>query len=312
MQLDPVQVEALKFAKGKRGVGYFMEMGLGKTLTTLEEFKRESIARTVTRLVVVAPNSFKPGWLEEIDKHGFAFQPYVYVSGATKRNDAWFETKKYGAPPVLVINYEAARSKEVMLRLMAWMRVRPTMLALDESIQIKTHNSEQTKAALNLAAEAVIVRCLSGLPQTQGPHDLYPQLRSLGLFNGVKFWAFRNQFCAMGGWENKQVVGVRNPEALARIMAPVIFQARKAEWLPTLPRKDFTIRNYEMSGEQAAQYKQMRDEFLLELENDEVVAVDVAVSKYEKLSQIQCGFFINEEEIPEYWLNRRRIRAWRF
>ena len=298
MQLDPVQVEALKFARGKRGVGYFMEMGLGKTLTALEEFKRESDERNVTRLVVVAPNSFKPGWLEEIDKHGFAFQPYVYVSGATKRNDAWFSTTKYGAPPVLVINYEAARSKEVMLRLMAWMRVKPTMLVLDESIQIKTYNSEQTKAALNLAAESKIVRCLSGLPQTQGPHDLYPQLRSLGLFRETKFWAFRNSFCQMGGWENKQVVGVRNADALARIMAPVIFQARKAEWLPSLPRKDFTIRSYEMSGEQAAQYKQMRDQFLLELENDEVVAVDVAVSKYEKLSQIQCGFILNEEGNP--------------
>ena len=295
MQLDPVQVEALKFSRGKKGVGFFLEMGLGKTLLALEEFRRESDERNVTRLVVVAPNSFKPGWLEEIDKHGFAFQAYVYVSGATKRNNAWFGTTKYGAPPVLVINYEAVRSKEVMLRLMAWMRVKPTMLALDESIQIKTHNSEQTKAALNLAAEAKIVRCLSGLPQTQGPHDLYPQLRSLGLFQGVRFWAFRNQFCAMGGWENKQVIGVRNADTLARIMAPVIFQARKAEWLPALPRKDFTIRSYEMSGEQAAQYKQMRDEFLLELQNDEIVAVDVAVSKYEKLSQIQCGFILNED-----------------
>ena len=186
----------------------------------------------------------------------------------------------------------------VLLRVMAWMRVRPTMLAIDESIQIKTHDSEQTKAALKLAAEAKIVRCLSGLPQTQGPHDLYPQLRSIGLFQGVKFWAFRNTFCQMGGWENKQVVGVRNADTLARIMAPVIFQARKSDWLPALPRKDFTIRSYEMSGEQAAQYKQMRDEFLLELEDDEVVTVNVAVSKYEKLSQIQCGFILNEDGNP--------------
>ena len=43
MILDPVQIAALKFAKGKRGVGYFMEMGLGKSLLTLEEFRRESI-----------------------------------------------------------------------------------------------------------------------------------------------------------------------------------------------------------------------------------------------------------------------------
>ncbi len=296
MQLDPVQAAALEFSYGKPGVGYFMEMGTGKTLTALTEFKQAVHERVATRLVVIAPNSFKPGWVDEILKHGLAFEPYIFISGS-KRNDAWFSTVKYGAPPVLVINYEAVRMPAVLLRVMAWMRVKPTMLAIDESIQIKTHDSEQTKAALKLAAEAKIVRCLSGLPQTQGPHDLYPQLRAIGLFQGVKFWAFRNTFCQMGGWENKQIVGVKNAEALARIMAPVIFQARKADWLPALPRKDFTIRTYEMSGEQAAQYKQMRDEFLLELEN-EIVAVDIAVSKYEKLSQIQCGFILNEDRNP--------------
>ncbi len=299
MQLDPVQVEALEFGRGKRGVGYFLEMGLGKTLLALEEFRRATKALNpgdlnATRLVVVAPNTFKRGWLDEIDKHGFAFQPYVFVSGA-KTNDAWFSTVKYSAPPVLIINYEAVRQPNILLKVMAWMRIRPTMLVLDESIQIKTHDSLQTKAALALALEARIVRCLTGLPQTQGPHDLYPQLRALGLFTGVKFWAFRNTFCVMGGWEMKQIVGVKNADQLARAMAPAVFQAKKADWLPDLPRKDFSIRSYEMSGEQLAQFNQMRDEFLLELES-EIVAVDIAVSKYEKLSQIQCGFIINEDQ----------------
>ena len=31
--LDPVQVAALDFAMGKQGVGFFLEQGLGKTLT---------------------------------------------------------------------------------------------------------------------------------------------------------------------------------------------------------------------------------------------------------------------------------------
>ena len=40
----------------------------------------------------------------------------------------------------------------------------------------------------------------------------------------------------------------------------------------------------------------MHDEFVLELETG-IVAVDVAVSKYEKLSQIQCGFIIDEGQM---------------
>ena len=301
MQLDPVQIAALNFAHGKPGVGYFIEMGLGKTLLALEEFKRAVDNKLATRMVVVSPNTFKKGWLDEIEKHGFAFQAHVFISGA-KKNDAWFATVKYGAPPVLVVNYEAIRSPTILLKLMAWMRVKPTMLVLDESIQIKTHDSLQTKAALALALEARLVRLLSGRPQTQGPHDLYPQLRAIGLLRDQdgkiqKFWAFRNWFCQMGGWENKVVVGVKNADQLARIMAPVVFQARKIDWLPDLPRKDYAIRYYEMSGEQAAQYKQMHDEFILELESNEIIAVNIAVSKYEKLSQIQVGFILNEEGI---------------
>ena len=304
MQLDPVQVAALKFAEGKPGVGFFISMGLGKTLLALEEFRCAVEKRIATRLVVIAPNSFKIGWVDEIEKHGFAFQPYVFVSGA-KANDSWFSTKTYGAPPVLIVNYEAIRSPKVLLRIMAWMRVKPTMLVLDESIQIKTHDSLQTKAALKLAEEATQVRLLTGLPQTQGVQDLYPQLRAIGLFQGIRFWAFRNTFAVMGGWENKVVVGVKNADVLAKLMAPVVFQARKEDWLPDLPRKDYAIRYYEMSGEQAAQYKQMRDEFLLELESNEVVAVNVAVSKYEKLSQIQCGFILTEDGIPRELVDPR-------
>jgi SNF2 family DNA or RNA helicase len=290
--LDPVQIEALKQSKNKRGFGFFMDMGLGKSLTALTEFERSE----TTRLVIITPNSFKRGWIDEIEKHGFNFDAHVFVSGS-KTNDAWL-AKRYDRPPVLILNYEAIRSPTVLLKVMAWMRIKPTMLVLDESIQIKTHDSQQTKAALTLAAEAKLVRLLTGRPQTQGPHDLYPQLRAIGLFSGQKFWAFRNTFCAMGGWENKQVVGVKNAALLANIMAPAVFQALKADWLPALPRKDFAIRYYEMSGEQAAQYKQMRDEFLLELASEEVVTVNVAVSKYEKLSQIQCGFILNEEGAP--------------
>jgi hypothetical protein len=176
------------------------------------------------------------------------------------------------------------------------MRIKPTMLILDESIQIKTHDSQQTKAALALSQEAVLVRLLTGLPQTQGAHDLYPQLKAIGLFTNQKFWAFRNTFCVMGGWENKVVMGVKNAEILAAAMAPVVFQAKKSDWLPDLPRKDYSIRTYEMSGEQAAQYKQMHDEFVLELETGNV-AVDVAVTKYEKLAQIMVGMIIDENGI---------------
>src|SRR4029077_20653364 len=123
VKLDPVQIAALRFGEGKRGVGYFLEMGLGKTLLALEEFRGLVEKRVATRMIVVAPNSFKRGWADEIEKHGLNFDAHVFVSGA-KTNDKWLSIAKYSKAPILIINYEAIRSSEVLLKLLAWARVK--------------------------------------------------------------------------------------------------------------------------------------------------------------------------------------------
>ena len=203
----------------------------------------------------------------------------------------------------MIVNYEAARIKTVLAGLIKWADRGRTYLAIDELIEIKGHDSAQTLALHNLAAwssytselmHVRYVRLLTGRPQSQGPHDLWGQLHAIGLFPGRSLYNFRGTYCVMGGWKNKQVVQAKNQEQLAAIMAPVVFQAKKADWLPSLPRKDQTIRDYEMSGEQKRQYKSMEEEFLLEIKND-TITVDVAIAKYAKLAQIQTGFIYDEE-----------------
>lgn len=291
--LDPVQIAALDFARDKPGVGWFLEQGLGKTLCALAEYSWYNSLGEADRMIVVCPNTFKQGWVDEIEKHGFSFNVHVFQS--TKRLAAQtFVNMHHNRPPVLVVNYEAARLPNVLKALCMWAERGKTYLAIDESIQIKGHKSTQTKAVHKLAALCRWKRLLTGRPQTQGPHDLWGQLRAIDLFTDRNFYAFRGAFCEMGGWQNKIVIRARNSVALARIMEPVVFQAKKKDWLPTLPRKDMTIRDYEMSGEQRSQYRQMEEQFLLELENGEYVTVDVAIAKYAKLAQIQTGFIYDE------------------
>lgn len=308
--LDPVQVAAIAFAKGKAGVGWFMEQGLGKSLTALSEFEDLFIYNLVDRAIIICPNTFKRGWQDEIEKHGFNFD--VHVFRASRRQDATefcssSHTNAHGdyCPPVMIVNYEAARLKTVIGGLIKWAMRGRTYLVIDESIQIKGHKSAQTKAVHQLAAwspytgEPMIcryIRVLTGRPQTQGPHDLWGQLRAIGLFQPKNFYAFRGEYCIMGGWNNKEVVAAKNAPRLAEHMASAVFQAKKKDWLPGLPRKDATIRDYQMSGEQKRQYTQMEQEFLLEIE-DGTITVDVAIAKYEKLAQIMCGFIYDDDAV---------------
>jgi SNF2 family DNA or RNA helicase len=296
-KLDPVQIAALDFARDKRGAGLFLEQGLGKSLIVLAEFSWYHNLDEVDRMIIVTPNTFKQGFVDEIEKHGFRFNVHVFRSSKKSEAHFFFSLGRFShcAPPVLIINYEALRLPAILAQVTTWAGKGKTYLAIDESIQIKGHRAAQTRAVHRLAPLCAFVRLLTGRPQTQGPHDLWGQLRAIGLFPYTNFYAFRGTYCIMGGWQDKEVKAAKNVTQLASFMAPVVFQAKKKDWLPELPRKDYTIRDYQMSAEQQRQYKQMEDQFLLELERGDYVTVDVAIAKYAKLAQIQTGFIYDEQ-----------------
>jgi SNF2 family DNA or RNA helicase len=293
-QLDPVQLAALAFADGKPGVGWFLEQGLGKTLLALTEYDFLTHQGKVDRMIVVCPNSFKQGWFDEMEKHKFVFNVLIFQSSKKEVAQRFVNVLGHPSPPIFIVNYEALRMPNVLKAMVMWASRGPTYLAIDESIQIKGHKAAQTRAVHKLAWHAAYKRILTGRPQTQGPHDLWGQLRAIDLFPETNFYAFRGRFCVMGGWQAKEVVAAKNPEALAAAMAPHVFQAKKKDWLPELPRKDATIRDYKMSTAQLAQYNQMEQQFLLEIESG-YVTVDVAIAKYAKLAQIQTGFIYDEQ-----------------
>ena len=309
--LDPVQVAALAFAKDKPGVGLFMEQGLGKSLTVLAEFDQLCHENKVDRMIIICPNTFKQGFADEVTKHGFDFDIHVFRSAKRESATEFCKRTHEGHPPVMIFNYEAARIKTVLAGMIKWAQRGKTYLVVDESIQIKSNKSAQTKAVHQLAAwspytdepfNVRFVRILTGRPQTQGPQDLWGQLRAIGAFRHKNYYAFRGDYCVMGGWKAKQVVAAKNQDQLAANMAPVVFQAKKKDWLPSLPDKRMTIRDYEMSGEQKRQYASMEEEFLLEIEND-VVTVDVAIAKWAKLAQIQTGFIYDEQGVARELVN---------
>ena len=303
--LAPVQLEAITRANGRRGFAYYMEMGLGKTLTALTEFKVLRMCGTVEKLVVICPNSFKGGWASEIEKHGTGLRYWVYESG---KACPWFGDNF----DVFIINYEAVRTQNGSNALVAFTRTvgreYSCYLVLDESIKLKNRNSKQTQAIIGklykgkqrggILSLFAFVRLLSGKPMTQGPHDLWAQLTAIDQMS-MSFYGFQARFCRLGGWQDRQVIGVLNEDELQERLAKVSFQAKKRDWLMGLPPKAYSIRRYELAGALLRHYEEMREDFLTYLRG-EVVSVQIAVTKYEKLAQIMCGFIIKEDgEVEE-------------
>jgi hypothetical protein len=301
-ELLPVQKAALETARRKPGFLYAMDMGLGKTLVALTEFLDLVKEKAATRLVVVCPNSFKSGWGSEIAKHRLPLAVHIYESTRHKAADDFIATSNWHAPPVLVLNYEAIRLKKVGQLIADFTQNRKVMLVVDESINLKNPAAQQTKALHKMRWRFPIRRCLSGKPTTQGAADLWGQLYLLDANANMNFYAFRNRFCIMGGFENRQVLGVKDPDVLRQIMAPVIFEAKKKDWLPSLPDKSYTTRTYELNDTLRDHYQEMEVEFLtwLDQQNTEVIA-EIALTKYGKLQQISCGFIHDNDGQPQ-WL----------
>lgn len=296
--LQPVQTEALKRAHGHRGFGYFLDMGLGKTLLALYEFVTHP---RCTRMVVFSPNTFKPGWKTEIEKHGFDVDVHVFESA--KRNDAkrWI---KHSAGrkrrPVLIVNYEALLSASTRELINEFIKNKAVYLAIDESIAIKSNTSKRTKAILAMAPLFEVIRCLTGRPSTQGPHDLWAQLRVIGAYDR-NYYGFRNRFCRLGGWQGKEILGSQNEAELQAIMEPFVFYARKVDWLHAVPEKRYTTRHYALGPVLGPRYAEMEQQFLVWVRAQQRVAVSVVIAQYQKLLQIQCGF-VHDETGEVQWL----------
>ena len=130
MQLDPVQIRALDFSRDKPGIGWFIEMGLGKSFIALTEFDRLYKERKADRMIIICPNSFKMGWKDEITKHEFNFDVHIFRSAKKKEASAFVSTN-HERPPVFIINFEAIRLPKVLAGTIKWARRGRTYLAIE-------------------------------------------------------------------------------------------------------------------------------------------------------------------------------------
>lgn len=310
----PVQVEALKRSNRARGFAYYMEQGLGKTSLSYLDFLDLLSERLATRMLVVAPNSFKGGWVKEAEKQGIAdkFDFFVWESGSETLLRA-FIRKKFDRPPCVIVNWETVRpvrkkeGKKTVYQntavceiLIEYVQTMPTMVIWDESIKAKDPSSLSTIGAIQLAMETLksggYSRDLSGKPISQGPQDLHGQMQLIGQQWNRNYYAWKTLFCVMGGYQMKKVMRAQNEDIMRSWIEPHLFRATKDEWAKEIPLKDVpTIREYKLTPEMHRMYKQMETEFVIWLNEQEYVSVDHAITKYLKLAQIQAGWIYDNE-----------------
>lgn len=309
------QSNYLDWAREREYDGLFADAGTGKTRMYLRRAQIQHAAGEIDAMIVLAINSLKtnfvawPHMLEELDEEADAVTTHlgdddvvkgVWISGATGRNKkAWqqFERDidKTDKLIVLVINFEALLSEQFYSFLQAFMKKYRTYFVVDEGTRIGEPGSQRTKRAIKLAPLAVRRTDGTATPVLKRPTKIYSQAKFLSpdALGFKSFYAFRNRYCIMGGYEGRQIMDYKNLDELADKIANFSFNV-KIEDVREMPPRDWKKHYVSMTPEQGRAYRTMREQFFAQIGDEEITA-RIVLAQITRLQQILGGFLSNDE-----------------
>ena len=162
--------DALKRLANGGIAALLMEMGTGKTLTSIAIVGQLWKERRIRKALIIALLSILGVWEEEFQEFAaFGYEMTVLTGSLTHKA----ETIRSASSPslqVLVVNYESAWRLETEL-----LRWHPDCIIADECHKIKTHNTRASKTMHKLGAAAKYRLALTGTVITNKPIDVFSQ-----------------------------------------------------------------------------------------------------------------------------------------
>ncbi len=297
--VDPDPVSRFLHAGPARGWGHFLQMRVGKTPTLLNEYELFRRDHGIKWLLMICPSKFRQDWPLEAEHFGSTVPALAFESD--KKPEAWRFLKKNPDGGIFVIHYEALKYP-ASYELLDHIARNDTMICADESIELKNPNSDRTPVALELAKRCGVRRVLSGKPITQGPHDIWAQLRFIAELDGFNYYVFKTVMCKTGGFKGKKILGVKDGmvDELNEIIGRRAWVARRSDWMIT-PGVDYAERRIALHPSQAIHYNQMERDFLTVVAEDQAITAEQIITRMIKQQQISSGF-IYDENRKVHWL----------
>jgi len=290
------QLEAVHKTFSKNVFCLFMEMGLGKTKTSLDVMAASIDKKEIKQILIICPYSIRIVWPEEIDKH-FNHKAIVHLSDMSNKSGLnsfnKFMKLKTEDVKVLIVGIESLQRKgnTTYNEVYNFVKNKKTGIVLDEAHNIKNHKAIRTQNVVKIGENAVRKIAMTGTPVSQGISDLYSIFDFLDkdIIGLGDFYSFRNRYCILGGFENKQIIAYKNTDELFDLINNFIYQRSKKDVLK-LPDKTYLTRYVELSTTQKKLYISLKNESRYSLSKDEEITVEHILTMYGNLQQILSGF----------------------
>lgn len=297
-----------RLAAGAHGSALLMEQGTGKTLVAIA-IANDLFARGAIQWVsVVAPNTLKGTWADEITKHTDpALSPWILIPKGTRAKRLEAAEDGFASPDGLnwvVTNFEnyalnprANRDHRDLVE--GWERLpkaSPGLLIVDESTMVKNERAKRTQVLARLSKQFAASLILTGTPVTSKPLDVYGQFEvmehgSLGYHSYLAFdraYAIRQRRrTATAVFE--EVVGYQNLEDLEERVAKLSYRARAVDCLdlPPVVTKRIPV---DMTPEQKRIITSLKTDMMAELGDGGFVDGRNILTRYLRMAQVIGGY----------------------
>lgn len=288
-------------------VGLLLDMGLGKTVTTLTAINELMHDRfLVSRVLVIAPKRVaEDTWTTETQKWDHLKHLRISrVLGSSKERLAALGEDA----DIYIINRENV----------VWLveRYRNTwpfdMVVVDELSSFKSNQAKRFKALKQVRPLVERFVGLTGTPSPNGLLDLWPQMYLIdrGQRLGKTITGYRERYFNPGK-SNGYVVYSYEPkpgaeEAIQKQISDICISMKAEDYLqmPELVVNDIPVR---LSPQELGKYRELEREKLMEIDGDQVTALNAA-TVYNKLLQMANGSVYSDDGIVVE-IHKRKLEA---
>lgn len=300
--LHDYQNKALTFIKDKRKCALFLDMGLGKSVTTLTAASDMLEDFAVNKVLVIAPlRVANTVWKQEAEKwEHLKHLKIAIITGKPETRIAAIRSDS----DIYVIN----REQVDWLFSIKW-KTKWDMLIIDESSSFKNHQAKRFRALRKMIKHFKSVVLLTGTPSPNGVGDLWAQMYLIdqGQRLGKTLTNFRSRFMHqpqyMGfGWlPNKG-----SDKQIQALIRDVCITMSSEDYLE-LPERIDLNEYIELPDKVRSQYKELEKEFLLTLESGDIEALSAATLAG-KLLQM-CNGAVYDEDGEAHLIHDLKIKA---
>ena len=289
LELHNYQRELVDYIDKNQNVGLFLEPGLGKTIITLYYIKKQLEKNPNFRAVVIAPlRVIYSTWPNEIEQWD-CFKSLTYEIFHTIKKDAPLPLHKN----IILVNPDGIHKIYYRLKRDSYW----DLLVVDESTMFKTPSSKRFKLLKPMLQHFKQKMILTGTPIPNGYLNLWSQIYILDKGKTLEpfYTRYKKMYFYPSGyngyvWELK--------DGYAELIQGKIKDfciSMKASKLIDMPSRVDRVQYNLLTRPLKEQYKILKNDFILELDKDTLVAPNVLV-KLIKCQQFSNGIVYLENK----------------